>query len=400
LHIDIFLLAAFAISGLPVVLSRKIAADAENGGHRADGYLTAGLIINVSFSAFIVALFYLFRGKLTFIFADERAVPMFLLMLPALISTGVYVTTRSRFWGLRDYTTFSFAELLEEICRIVFCVLLTASATTAASGAKSIAIGFLVSDVVCAAALILMFFLKKGRLKKPYGFKELLVPSIPLTAMHAFGGLVASLTALVIPAMLVLNGMATGEATATYGRVAGMATPLLMAPTTLTGALAVVLIPEIATAGARRDKDYMSAKIDGSILFSVFVSAFFCILYVPLGREVALIVFADELAGEYLQNSALLLFPMGLNQITLSVLNSMGLERKSFKNYVLGTSLLIVCLLTLPKYIGVYAIAVGSALCFSLTSVLNLKILSKKVVIFENAKKRHSQFVLCFPVLP
>lgn len=106
--------------------------------------------------------------------------------------------------------------------------------------------------------------------------------------------------------------------------------PLLMAPTTLTGALSVVLIPEIATI-KHDDKSAMSARIDGSINFAIIIAALFTILYIPLGKEITSFVFKDEFSGVYLSNVALMLYPLGLNQISTSILNSMGLERNLFQ---------------------------------------------------------------------
>ncbi|MEG1612845.1 MAG: oligosaccharide flippase family protein [Clostridia bacterium] len=382
-----FLMVAFSASGLPLVLSRKIAEDLANGGRRANKYLTATLVMSVGISSFIVLIFFIFKNNLTFIFADKRAMPLFLIMLPALFSTCIYTSVRGWFWGHRDYNAFSLAELIEEVFRIAFSVLLAGGLLGWITGAKAIALAFTISDFACAAVLIMLFLKRKGRFERPSNYIELLRPSVPITAMRIFGGLIASLTALVVPAMLVKNGMPSSIATATFGRVAGMAMPLLMAPTTLTGALAIVLIPEIATASTKNDLSYLQSRIDGSLLFSLFISSLFCVLYIPFGREVGEIVFNDTIAGDFLANSAILLFPIGLNQISLSMLNSLGLEKKSFKNYIVGTVLLLTCIFILPKYIGVYAIAVGSGVCFTISAALNIKMLSTRIPLFENLKK-------------
>lgn len=381
------MLASFSASGLPIVLSRKIAEDNANGGKCSNRYLSASVIISLSISAFLIVCFYLLRTKLEFIFSDERAMPLFLIMLPALLSTSVYSSIRSWFWGNRDYNAFSFTEMLEEILRILFSILFAGGFISFIGGAKGIALAFTLSDFACAIVLILIFYKKKGRFQNPTGYRQLLKSGLPLTAMRSFNGLINSLTALIIPALLITYGMASHDATANYGRVAGMAMPLLMAPTTLTGALAIVLIPEIAVAGTRNNKGYLKSRIDGSLLFSIFISSLFCILYIPLGREVAELVFNDSFAGEFLSNSALLLFPIGLNQISMSMLNSLGLEKKTFYNYLIGTSTLIICLFALPKYVGIYAMPIGSGICYTITSILNIKMLSKRVELGGNLKK-------------
>ncbi len=378
---------SFAASGLPVVLSRKIAEDTAVNGDKGEGYLTAALIIGLSSAAVIIALFYLFRNSLSAIFADSRAVPLLLIMLPALLSTSLYAALRSWFWGKRNFNAFSFSEMLEEIFRIIFTVLLTTGAISAISPLNGIAIGFLLSDIACVCVLLILFYKCGGRFRKPQGYAGLLRSGAPVTAMKAFGGLMTALTALVIPAMLISSGISTSNATAAFGRVSGMAMPLLMAPTTLTGALAVVLIPEIATASAKNESDNLRAKIEGSIVFSIFIASFFCILFMPLGKEITEIVFKDSESGIYLANSAILLYPIGLNQITLSLLNSLGMERKSFINYILGTSTLLISIFVLPRYVGIYAIAIGSAVCFTITSVLNLRLLNKRAPIFTSVRK-------------
>ena len=383
-----FLLVSFAASGIPVVLSRKIAEDTAIGSNKSNKYLSSAMIISAIIATVIAVVFYVFNKPLTKIFADPRAMPMFLLMLPALFTTCIYNSVRGWFWGMRDFNSFSLAELTEEVFRIFFGVLLIAGCTAWLTDNEAVALSFAISDFACAATLIFIFFKKKGKLEKPTGYKTLLKSSVPITAMRTCGGLITTLTALILPLMLVaVGGLTMSEATATFGRVTGMAMPLLMAPTTLTSALSIVLIPEIAASNTKEDKSELNRRVNNSILFSVVVSAFFCILYIPLGKEVTEIVFSDRFAGEYLSYAAVLLFPIGLNQVTLSMLNSLGLEKETFKNYIVGTVLLLASLFLLPKYVGVYSVAIGTGLCFTLSTILNLRLLKRHVKLTDDLKK-------------
>lgn len=383
-----FLLVSFAASGIPVVLSRKIAEDTAIGSNKSNKYLSSAIIISAVIATVIATIFYIFNKPLTKIFADPRAMPMFLLMLPALFTTCIYNSVRGWFWGMRDFNSFSLAELTEEVFRIFFGVLLIAGCTAWLTDNQAVALSFAISDFACAVTLIIIFFKKKGKLEKPTAYKALLKSSVPITAMRTCGGLITTLTALILPLMLVaVGGLTMSEATATFGRVTGMAMPLLMAPTTLTSALSIVLIPEIAASNTKDDRSELNRRVNNSLLFSVVVSAFFCILYIPLGKEITEIVFADSFAGEYLSYSAILLFPIGLNQVTLSMLNSLGLEKDTFKNYIVGTILLLASLFLFPKYIGVYSVAIGTGLCFSISTVLNLRLLKRNVKFMDDLKK-------------
>ena len=75
------------------------------------------------------------------------------------------------------------------------------------------------------------------------------------------------------------------------------------------------------------------------------------------------------------------MIPMGISQITSSILNAIGLEMKSLKNYVFSSSLLILSILFLPKYIGTYSLIAGYLLMSLTSSILNLKMLSKRSLV-------------------
>lgn len=393
-----FFASAVALSGLPTVISRKIAEDEKTGGAGAPSLISTALVLSLSSVIPILAVIYPVAYFLPSVFTDERVLPLVVIMLPSLLSTSVYNVIRSWFWGKRSFLAFSFTEMLEEILRITFTLIFSLGIIASISPLKGLAVGFLVSDVTCAVVLFILFLINKGKFGHIKDVSTVLKPSLPITAMRVFGGIIGAFTAIVIPALLVKYGMGKSDASATFGRVTGMAMPLLMAPTTLTGALSVVLIPEIATI-KNDDKNAMSARIDGSINFAIIIAALFTILYIPLGKEITTFVFKDEFSGVYLSNVALMLYPLGLNQISTSILNSMGLEKKSFFNYAVGTAILMILTLVLPKYVGIYAVAIGSATCFVVTSFLNLNMLDKKARVLENPKKTALAILLSFPLI-
>lgn len=389
-----FFASAVALSGLPTVISRKIAEDEKTGGENVPSLISTALVLSLSSVLPIYPVAFLLPS----VFADERVLPLIVIMLPALLSTSIYNVIRSWFWGKRSFLAFSFTEMLEEVLRITFTLIFSLGLIAAVTPLKGLAVGFLVSDIACAVVLFILFLIKKGKFGRIKDVPAVLKPSLPITAMRVFGGVIGAFTAIVIPVLLIKYGMEKSDASATFGRVTGMAMPLLMAPTTLTGALSVVLIPEIATI-KHDDKSAMSARIDGSINFAIIIAALFTILYIPLGKEITSFVFKDEFSGVYLSNVALMLYPLGLNQISTSILNSMGLEKKSFFNYAVGAAILMILTLALPKYVGIYAVAIGGAAGSVVTSFLNLNALNKKARILDNPKKTALAILLSFPLV-
>ena len=84
------LLLLFALTaGAPTVLSRKVAECAARGDTRRQNALTtASILIGLVTSATICALFLALSGHLDIVFTDSRCVPIFLIMLPALVTSS------------------------------------------------------------------------------------------------------------------------------------------------------------------------------------------------------------------------------------------------------------------------------------------------------------------------
>lgn len=59
----------------------------------------------------------------------------------------------------------------------------------------------------------------------------------------------------------------------------------------------------------------------------------------------------------------------------------------------------MILTLALPKYVGVYAVAIGGAAGSVVTSFLNLNALNKKARILDNPKKTALAILLSFPLV-
>ena len=81
------------------------------------------------------------------------------------------------------------------------------------------------------------------------------------------------------------------------------------------------------------------------------------------------------------------MLPMGVNQITSSILNSIGLENKSLINYAVGAVVLIISIYFLPKYLGSYAIILGFAFLSIISAALNISMLKKRKLLKKGLLK-------------
>lgn len=374
------LLLCLSATGIPLTVSRKTAEiGAENKASSDErALITSALVIGLLIASAVLIVFYACHDYLYLIFADERCIPIFLIMLPALISSTVYGVLRGWFWGRKQFSIFSATELVEELLRILFTIFFACGFVSSISGEMGIAIAFTIADFVCAIILVVMFFVKGGRLSRPKGFISIFRSSAPITGMRLFGSITNSATALLLPVQLVASGLSVSQATALFGEASGMALPLIFAPSAITSALAVVLIPEIASASVKNEKGKLNRCTSSSIAFSIIVTGLFFSLYMPMGEEYGIFLYGDAFAGKFVQIASAVMIPMGISSISSSMLNSLGLESKAFLSYSLGTVCLILSILFLPKVIGIYSLAVGMFICHTIIAFTNIRILKKK----------------------
>ena len=395
-----FLFIALTTGGLGTVLSRKVAeSEALGKSEKPLAYLTTALVIAMTAAAVTLALSYILLPEAYLFISDERAVPLLKIMLPALITTTFYIVIRGWFWGTKKFGIFSATELLEEILRIAFTLFFVSGVVSGIEGAAGIALAFSLSDVLVALAVFFIFVKKGGKLKGGVPAKELLKPALPLTAMRVFGSAVSTVLALILPQALIAAGSTVADATATVGRISGMANPLLMAPNAIIGSLAIVLVPEMSADNAKGDYAALNKRIDSGIAFAVTVSGLFMTAYISLGEELTSFLYNDLPSGSYLAVAAWLMLLIPVNQIVASALNSVGMEKESFLTFVPATAVMVLACVFLPRYIGIYAVVVANAASVIIEVAGSLFLLNRKIKLrFGFLKSIIAVAVFAFPV--
>ena len=132
---------------------------------------------------------------------------------------------------------------------------------------------------------------------------------------------------------LIAIGYTNAQALSLYGIAIGMTFPLLFIPGMLIGSLSTALVPNISSALAKGDNKYIEDRIESSIKFTLLISTFFIPLFIGAGEQIGVFFYDNIMSGSLLQFSAWIMLPMGINNITSSLLNSLGMEIKSCINY-------------------------------------------------------------------
>ena len=187
------------------------------------------------------------------------------------------------------------------------------------------------------------------------------------------------IVAIIVPALLISTGLDKGEAMADYGRIMGMALPLIMSPSMITGAINTVLVPEIATLKAKGDVENLTNKIQSSLTIAITCALLFFVVFVPLGEKIGYLFYQDKLAGIYVSYSAIIMVAIVLNGLTSTIMDSLGLEVSTMKNFIIGSIFMISSLLVFSQFVGAYCIIIAYGVSYIATTLLNLRAIRKKL---------------------
>ncbi|MCH5165950.1 MAG: oligosaccharide flippase family protein [Clostridiales bacterium] len=365
-----FVLLTLLTSGIPLVVSKLTAKDKTVGG----SICSAALIFELFTALIVCSAVLVFQKPIGSLFAERQSMTLVMIMLPALVFSGVYSAFRGVLWGEKKFTSVSIVELIEQIARITCCIVLFGMFK---DKIKAVALSMSFACLVSAAFCALFFLAGKRKLKSPKGhIKPLISTSLPITLSRTTSSINNYITAIAIPFLLITSGLNSEQSMYVFGSCVGMALPLLYLPITVVGSLAFVMIPTLSEAYAAGDKKNMRRQIEGALSFSVIMAAIVLPSYMALGEPLGKFIYNNIDAGIFLKKSAWLLLPLSFENIASSMLNSLDLERKSLINYLVGAAVMyVICFSFYSRFdMDVFMIAFGiSLLVSSALDIIDIK---------------------------
>lgn len=374
----VFLTAAS--SGIPVTVSRLMAKNnAVNDIHGKNAAVTAGVVGTLIFTIPIAILLFFGRNALGFLFSDDRCKDIFLLLLPGLILTSVYAVMRGSFWGNKQFVPYSVIELLEDAVMVILGCILVYGVTDPVLGARRATIAVAVSYVFSFIVSLFWYFHKGGKFVNPKRqLKPLFATSMPITAMRTSTSLLNSAVAVLLPLLLMkAYGLDNSEAISLYGIAIGMGLPILFIPSSLIGSISVVVAPELSENYYKKKTAQVKFDVEKSIKAAIFIAALLVPILFVLGDEIGELLYANEMSGEIVQRCSFILIPMCVTMISTTVLNSMNREKRTLIHFLFGAAAMILSILVLTKFVGVYSYMIGLAASYLITGTLNLILLTK-----------------------
>jgi len=275
---------------------------------------------------------------------------------------------RGYFIGLQETKIPAANQVLEQVVRMVVIYLLAARfvprGLTYAAAAAVIAI--VVEEVFSFFFVFISYrvhkkkrrFFKRPSISSGQALALIMGMALPLTGNRVTGSLLSAWENVLIPSRLQMYGLTATEAISEFGRITGMAMPLIFFPTAVLTALSVTLVPAVSEAAAARRLDRITGATSKAMLFASIIGMGATALFVFFGHELGMAIYNQPI-GFMLQILGIMC-PFIYMQIILSgVLNGLGCQMFIFRNSIISSAISIAFIYFLVPVYGLNAYIFG-----------------------------------------
>ncbi|SDK21243.1 stage V sporulation protein B [Natronincola ferrireducens] len=394
-----FLMVVITIptAGIPIAVSKLVAK--EKSVHNREGIYKVLLLSLVLGGSISLGLSVAVSLRINFIVNNLLKNPNLyypvLWTIPAISIISFSSILRGFFYGLKEMAPAATSQVLEQIFRIVFVLsYLYYKAPSNPIAAATIAIiGISIGEVFSLLYLVLRFNFKKIMEKTHYLnvhsnstleiLNHVLFISVPITLSRLISVIMQTVNAILIPQRLQVAGYSSIAAIETFGKISGMAMPLLYLPFTVTTALVINIIPNISEQLAVNNWQDIEYKSNLALRITLLMAIPTTIVYVVFGNHLAELIYDQEDVGKYLALISYGTIFLCMQHILSGILHGMGKQIITTVNYLLGMIVQLYCtyfLIPNPKY-GIYGFFIGFILSTFIIFALNLITLMRYIKI-------------------
>jgi stage V sporulation protein B len=349
----VFPILIFAIvittAGIPVAISKLVSeAEARGEEERIPAILIVSMFI-VIITSIIIAISVFFGAPLIAhtLLTDERTVHALLAITPIIPIIAISSIFRGYFQGRQNMSPYAIAQIIEQLVRI-FTVIFLAKYLLP-FGIEYAAAGAMFGMVIGEFAGLIYIYICYRRderytplhlFQRPkylvQSIKDVLRVSVPVTLSRMIGSFTYAIEPIVVSQSLALAGISTSVATALYGRLEGMALPLIFFPAFITYALTVSLVPAISEAAAQNRPKLIEHRLQQAIRLSLLIGAPCTIIILILAEPLSILLYRQSEIAHLIYIIAPVSFIHYLQGPFASVLQGLDQANIAMRNSIIG----------------------------------------------------------------
>lgn len=384
---------ALTTTGIPTALSCLVAKEhAMKDKKDVNIFFISTLYISF-FISLIISLFVSFNSSyISFRLLRYHNLKIFVLAIcPAIVIITISNVLRSYFYGIKKVSVPAIAQIIEQICKMLFVFLLAMYISNQSIICYISLLGISIGETSSIIFMTICLYKESSiynnftvRLKYFYNASmETIKMAIPITCNRMSSVILQSINSMIVPSRLYLSGMSHMQSMGTYGVISGMVIPFVYLPFTIGSALVVNLIPSLSQEVALNKYKNVVKKIYFALILTIAVGLICSLFYYFFGEELCNIVFKNKNAGTYLKSMSLAPLFLSLNQTLSSILHSIRKEVASSINTISGMVIQFIALyylLPIPSlniYAYIYVVTFTSILTTLMHSLVLIIALNK-----------------------
>jgi len=372
-------------AGVGIAVSRLVAEQTAKGNHRNASRIAtvAGAGVFAASSAVVVIMFFNLDFIVNILVGDMRTKSAMYYLLPAIPFIAGITAIKGYYYGKQEVTPNAISQVFEQIAKLIAVYSLAYIFANGDLEMKCLyaTVGLITGELANVFIVFIAFRFRKGAkpasdekiLKKREIGRSILRICLPVTTNRLILSLLGTVEFLWIPHRLALYGLNASESLAEYGKLTGMAAPVITFPSMLTGALATALVPAIAEGVAMRKMNGANRQISRSIRVTLVLGFFFTSLFICFGSELSDLIYPGQDVGRLMFMLSFTGAFFYLQQTLIGILNGLGKETVTLKHSMITSTLRLGFVWFGIPYFGLPAYVTALVLSNLVGAVLNLR---------------------------
>lgn len=382
---SVYILAStFAASGISTAVTRLVAEQLQNGRGAVKEIMKKGIRVTLIIAAISVAIIFLGAEPIAlYLLKDARATNALRILSVSLPFMGVSSCLRGYFIARSKTLQPSFAQILEQIIRmvVVFVLLSFNKTPTIEYSATAVLIGDTVAEVF-SFTINLLFYIKDILLlpiKNSFegATKKILKIALPLSLASYISTALHTVESLLIPSALAVFHLTRERGLELFGAVRGMALPVLFFPASFLTSFSTLLIPEVSKARSNGNRLLITETVERAVSTTATLSIFVAVCFFFHADQIGILLYNSSDVGQIIKILSPVIPFMYLESVSAGMLKGLDCQMSMLKYNTIDSVLRILAVFLLLPKTGIKGYLLIMIISNSLTSSLSLIRLTK-----------------------
>lgn len=394
------LFLTIATAGIPTAISRMVAErNAIDQPYEAHRVFKLSFLLLLTIGLASSSILFFGAKHITAMIKEPEAVYAMKAIAPALFFVPLMASFRGYFQGRQNMTPTAASQVIEQLFRVAVGLglavyLLPKGLQYSAAGAS---FGATAGGIFGFIGILILYLLNKKEITGDLEHADrtpiestgaillgLLVIAVPITIGASIMPIINAIDTAIVKSRLVEIGYDSDLARGLYGQLTGMAAPLINFPQVLTQAVAMSLVPVVASAYRREQHGFMQRNIALGLRFALLLSIPCAMGMTVLAEPIMLLLYPLQKESAVNAASCLAILAVGIVflatvQTLTGVLQGVGKQLIPVRNLFLGAlvKIIVTYLLTGIPSINVRGAALGTVAAYLVAAALNLMAVRK-----------------------